>query len=211
MKILDSLHVRRALNPGDIDLMRVRDPADILIWKLFHGNFHMVLVFQPELQHIELQHAYGTHDDLLHARIDFLKNLYGTFECDLINALCKLLPLHGVRLTDPAEMIRRKGRNPAEAELLPRCDNGIADFEDARIKDADNVTGVSLFHDLPLFRHHLLRLRQPDIPFALDMINFHTGVEFSGHDPHKCDSVPVGLIHICLNFKNKGRERVIKG
>ena len=38
------------------------------------------------------------------------------------------------------------------------------------------------------------------------MINLLGGIEFAGADTHKCNSVTVSLIHICLNLKYKSRK-----
>ena len=38
------------------------------------------------------------------------------------------------------------------------------------------------------------------------MEGVHPCVKLSGTDAHKCDPVPVCLIHICLNFKYKSRK-----
>lgn len=39
---------------------------------------------------------------------------------------------------------------------------------------------------------------------ALNVVHFHACLELSGADTHKSDPVSVGLVHICLDFKDKG-------
>ena len=39
------------------------------------------------------------------------------------------------------------------------------------------------------------------------MIHILIGLKFTGTDSHKCNSVAVSLIHICLNLKDKRRKR----
>ena len=34
--------------------------------------------------------------------------------------------------------------------------------------------------------------------------------EFPGADAHECNSVAVGLVHVCLDFENEGRKALIK-
>ena len=36
-------------------------------------------------------------------------------------------------------------------------------------------------------------------------------LEFTGADPHKCNTVAVVLVHIRLNFEHKGRKALVKG
>jgi hypothetical protein len=47
-------------------------------------------------------------------------------------------------------MLRRKGGDALEAELLARHGDGVADGEDARVEHADDVAGVGLVDDLAL-------------------------------------------------------------
>ena len=54
--------------------------------------------------------------------------------------------------------------------------------------------------------HQLLRLGKFQLLIALYMEHFHTSFKLSGTDTHECDSVTVRFVHICLNFKYKGRE-----
>ena len=59
---------------------------------------------------------------------------------------------------------------------------------------------------LSFLRHHLLWLGKTDLFTALHMSDFHTGCKFAGADTHKCDTITVCFIHICLNLKDKGRK-----
>ena len=101
-------------------------------------------------------------------------------------------------------MLRGKGRDAGEAEFLPRDGDGIADGEDARVEHADDIPSVGLVDDLPLLGHQLLRLRQAHFLAALDMVILPVPLEFAGADAQEGQPVPVGLVHIGLNFKDEG-------
>ena len=59
---------------------------------------------------------------------------------------------------------------------------------------------------MTLLCHHLLRLGKTLLTVSLHMVNFHTGIKFSGTDSHKCNTVTVSLVHICLDLKYKSRK-----
>ena len=103
-------------------------------------------------------------------------------------------------------MLRGEGGDAGVEELLSRHGDGVSDGEDARVKDADHVSGVGLLHDFPLCSHQLLGLGQAHLPAALHMVVFCVPLELAGANPHKGQPVPVGLVHVGLNLENKGGE-----
>ena len=50
-----------------------------------------------------------------------------------------------------------------------------------------------------------------DFLAALDVVDLLVRLELAGDHPHKGDAVPVGLVHIGLDFKDKGGEILVKG
>ena len=120
----------------------VVDPAEILVGEALAVEVHAVLVFQPVLQHIELQGAHHAHDHLFHAGIGGLEDLDGALLGDLFHALQKLLALHGVQGTDSVEVLRGESGEGVEGELAAGGAEGVPDGEDAGIEDADDVAGV---------------------------------------------------------------------
>ena len=103
-------------------------------------------------------------------------------------------------------MLRSEGGDSGEGKLLAGHGDGIADGEDAGVKDTDHVAGVGLLHNLPFGSHHLLGLGKPHFPAPLDMVVFRIPGEFAGADAHKGQPVPVGLIHVGLDLEHKGGE-----
>ena len=101
-------------------------------------------------------------------------------------------------------MFWRKSRNSLVGELLFRSSERIADRKDTRVEYTDDIASAGFVYDLSLARHHLLRLRQPDVFASLHMVYTHSRVELSGTDTHKSDPVPVRLVHIRLNLEYKG-------
>ena len=171
-----------------------------------HPQLHAVFTAHTVLKHIKLQGAYHAYHDVLIAAAGELKDLYGTLLGDLLHALNKLLALHGVLGGHGAEHLRLKGRDAGVSELLTRYRNGIADGENARVEHADNITGIGLVHNLSLSGHHGLGLRQAHFFARLHMVILCLSLKFSGADAHKGQAVPVGLIHVGLDFEHKGGE-----
>ena len=103
-------------------------------------------------------------------------------------------------------MLRLKGGDTGIAELLARNGDGIADREQARIEYADDVAGVGLLHDFALCRHHGLGLTEPQFFAGLDVVILRVPLELAGADSHKRQPVPVGLVHVGLNFEYERGE-----
>ena len=103
-------------------------------------------------------------------------------------------------------MLRLEGGNARVAELLPRHGDGVADGENAGVEHADDVPGVGLVHNLPLRRHHLLGLGEAHFLAGLDVEVLRVPLEAAGADAHKGQTVPVGLVHVGLNFEDEGGE-----
>ena len=45
-----------------------------------------------------------------------------------------------------------------KCKLIPRCTDRVTDGENTRVKNTNDISRISLFHDFPLIRHHLLGL-----------------------------------------------------
>ena len=103
-------------------------------------------------------------------------------------------------------MLRGEGRNTLKLELLVGRTECVTDGENTRIKDADDISGISLLNDFTALSHQLLRLGKFQLLIPLYMENFHARLELSGTDTHECDSVSVCLVHIRLDFKHKCTE-----
>ena len=103
-------------------------------------------------------------------------------------------------------MLRSEGRDTLKLELLVGRTERVTDGENTRIENADDISGISLVNDLTALSHQLLRLGQTDLLAALDMVDFHSGLKFTGTDAHESDTVTVRLIHIRLDLKYEGGE-----
>ena len=102
-------------------------------------------------------------------------------------------------------MFRCERRNAFKFYLFT-CTKCITDREDTRIEYTDDIARICLLDDLSILRHHLLWLGETDLASALHMRYFHACLKFAGTDTHKCDTVAVRLVHICLNLEDKRAE-----
>ena len=185
------------------------DPADVLVGQLVQLDLDVVLGLQAVGQDLKLQDADGAYDDLFHTGVELLEDLDGTLLGDLQDALGELLPLHGVDLAESCEVLRREGRDALELHRLLRCAERVADGENARIKDADDIARVGLLDDLPLIRHHLRRLIQAELPPALDVGALNARLILAGADAHEGDPVAMRLVHVRLDLEDEGREEIV--
>ena len=163
------------------------------------------------MEDVKLEGAHHAHDDLLHAGIGELKNLNGALQGDLFRSLQELFPLHGVHRAHPGKVLWGKGGDGVKAKFLPRGAQGVSDGEDTRVKHTDDVSGIGLLNDLPLGGHELLGTGEAELFLALDVVDLLLRVKPAGADPEKGDSVPVGFIHVGLNFEDEGGEEVLHG
>ena len=144
------------------------------------------------------------HDHFFHAASQFLEDLDSAFLGDLLHSFYKLFALHGIYLHDPVKMLRSEGRNASELEFAGTGAEGISYGEDTGIKYADDISRVGFVHDLSLLGHHLLGLGKLYLFSALHMVNFHALFKFAGTDSHESNTVPMGAVHVGLDFENEG-------
>ena len=209
LQVLHELHIRGTLDVLHIHLGPVLDPADVLIRQHLHADIHIILILQAIGQYLKLQDTHNAHDDLLHTGMVLLEDLDGTLLGNLGDALQELLPLHGIDLPHPGEVLRCEGRDTLKAELLVGKLQGVADGEDARIKDTDDVSGIGLVHDLPLICHHLGGLGKLHLPAALNVVHLHARIELTGADAHEGHTVAMPGIHVGLDLEDEGREALL--
>ena len=153
-----------------------------------------------------MQGAHHAYDDLLQARAGDLEDLDGALLCDLLRSLDELLSFHGVLGRNPHEVLRLKRGDTGIPELLPRHGDGIADGEQTGVEHADDIASVCLLHDLALRGHHGLGLTEPQFFAGLDVVILRVPLELAGADSHEGQPVPVGLVHVGLNFEYERGE-----
>ena len=108
-------------------------------------------------------------------------------------------------------MLGGEGGDGVELKFLARGAEGVADRENAGVEHAHDIPGEGLLNDLPLSGHELLGPGEAQLLAALDVVDLPVCVEAAGYHPHKGDPVPVGLVHIRLNFKDEGGEIIVHG
>ncbi len=99
-------------------------------------------------------------------------------------------------------MLGRKIWNATELQnfFFAEC---ITDLYGAVVVNADNVPGKGFFHIFPFPGHKNGGVGQSDLFSGTVVDHFHTSVKFAGAYPYKRDAVPVGRIHVGLDFKSK--------
>ena len=99
-----------------------------------------------------------------------------------------------------------EGGDAGELDLLLAGTQGVADGEDARVEQADDVACVGFIDDGAVLRHQLGAGGQLDVLALLHVVGFHAALELARADAHEGDTVAVGLVHVGLNFEDEGRE-----
>ena len=100
---------------------------------------------------------------------------------------------------------------PANSTFFFAGAQGVADGEDARVKQADDIARVGLIHDGAVLRHQLGAGGQLDVLALLHVVSLHAALELAGADAHKGDAITVGLVHVGLDLEDEGRELVAAG
>ena len=169
LHILDGAGVAGQFQMRDDQLIGiVQDPEQMLIRQGLHTDIDIVLVFQTVLQNLQLQHTDHADNDLLHASAEVAEDLDRAFLRDLLHALDELLALHRVHLRHTGKMLGCKGRDAGKLNMLFAGAERVADREDARVKQTDNIARIRLIDDRAVLCHQLLRLGVVDTAFALE-------------------------------------------
>ena len=210
LEILHAAGVAGEVQGLGVDVFIV-NPADERIRQGRAPHVHIVFVLQAVLQHLELQHAHHAHNHLFHAAAQLFENLDGALLGNLGGALDELLALHRILLAHQAEQLRGKGGNALKGDFLPRGAQCVANGEHARVEHADDVPGVGLLDDFPALGHQLLGLGKLHLPPALDVLHLHALLKLAAANADESNSVPVGLVHVGLDFKHKGGEVGVEG
>ena len=110
--------------------------------------------------------AHGAEDQV--TAMHRLENLHRALFAKLLQALVQLLDLERIQDAHRAEKIRREVRNAGELKHLA-FGKAVADLHVAMVGQADDVTGVCLFHLLARRGHEGLALPFPPLARRLTM------------------------------------------
>ena len=103
-------------------------------------------------------------------------------------------------------MLGRKGGDAGELHMLFAGAQSVADGEDARVKQADNVACVGLADDGAIVGHQTGAGGELDIFALLYVESLHAALKFAGADAQKRDAVAVVFVHVGLNFEHKAAK-----
>jgi hypothetical protein len=106
-------------------------------------------VREPVHHHLELQRADGAQDG--RAAVVRMKDLDGALLAELLQPGAQLLRLHRSGELDPAEHLRSEERQAAELQPLALAER-VSQPEGAAVRNADDVAGVRLVHDVAALR-----------------------------------------------------------
>ena len=175
----------------------------MLVWKRLKSDINTVFILKTVFENFKLKDTNNAHDNLFHSCIELLENLNRTFLCNLVDTLNELFSLHSINLSYSCKMFWCKCRYTLKCKFLVRFADSITDREYSRIKYTDNISCICLINNMPLLRHHLLRLAESNLLATLYMVSFHSGFKLTGTYSHKSNSVSVCFIHISLNLEYK--------
>ena len=108
-----------------------------------------------------------------------------------------------------AAHIRRENREIFKLNFQLFVAQRIADTENSRVENTDNIAGVRFFNNGALLREELLRLRQLNRLAALHVVHRHAFFEHTAANTHKSNAVAMRRVHVSLNFKHKRTEQFV--
>jgi hypothetical protein len=171
------VHVERAVAVEQ--RLELRDRRQLALDPACHREAHAlephvgtVLGDEPVANDLELQLADGADDRLAFAPLRRLEELDRPLLRELLEALLELLALHRIDHRDTREVLRRKLREGLVGEVHAARD-GVADAEDARVEDADDVAREAVVDDRALLRHELRRVREADLAIEPHVPELH--------------------------------------
>ena len=125
---------------------------------IFQADFYIIFIDETIFKHIKLQDSHYTNYDFLHSHSVFLKNLNCAFLGNLSNSFYKLFALHCIKLPHSRKMFGGKRWNSFKCKIFFCRSKRISNRKNTRIKDSDNISGISFFNDFTFLCHQLLRL-----------------------------------------------------
>ena len=88
---------------------------------------------------------------------------------------------------------------------------GVANGENARVKQADDIARPGFVHNGTVLRHQLCAGGQLDVFALLHMEGIHAALKLARANAHKGNAVTVGFVHVGLNFKHECAEILAGG
>ena len=82
----------------------------------------------------------------------------------------------------------------------------VADGEDARVEQADNIARVGLADDGAVIGHQARAGGQLDVLALLHVERLHAALKLAGADAQERNAVTVVLIHVGLDLEDKAAE-----
>ena len=108
-------------------------------------------------------------------------------------------------------MFRCKGGDARKLHMLLAGAQRIANGEDARIKQTDDIAGIGFVHDGAVVSHQAGAGSKLDVLALLHMECFHAALKLAGADAQKRNAVAVILVHVGLDFEHKAAELLAAG
>ena len=102
-------------------------------------------------------------------------------------------------------MLRGEARDAAERHR-PDAADGVADGEEARVGEADDVARIRLLDRLPALREQLVRPRQADLLAQARVEDLHVALEPAGADAQERDAIAVQRVHVRLDLEDEAGE-----
>ena len=180
-------------------------PAGHLEIPGLHDDRAGVFGLEPVLQHLELQPAHRAQDRQGGAALG-PEHLDHALLGDLLHALEEALAPARVGQAHRGELLRGKARHGVEFHGSGGRED-IADAEQARIDQAQDVARVGLVHDQALPPEEHVRVVQLDLLASAHVQGVHAALEVAGDDAGEGHPVPVGLVHVGLDLEDEGGER----
>jgi predicted hydrocarbon binding protein len=153
-----------------------RDPARELDVHRLEADVGVVLVLQPVLHDLELQAADGAEDGVplapFRRRYSWIVPSCASCSSPFLSCLRR----SGSTITTRAKCSGAKLGISSKKNFLPGGER-VADLEDARVVDADDVAGEALLHDRALLREERRRVREADRLVGADVEHLHPALE----------------------------------
>ena len=168
---------------------------------------HPILCLQSSHCDVKLQDPHSTQYVVLSSERP--KYLYGTFFGHLTKSLLELLCFQRIFQAYATEMLRREVRDTGKAETF-FFRKSVTDLDGPVVMDTDDVSGKGFFYIGPVLGHENDGIVQGDFLSGTVVKHLHASYESPRTDADKRDAVPMGWVHIGLDFKGKsGKGRFI--
>src|SRR5262249_40804065 len=137
--------------------------------------------------------------------VEWIEHLDRSLFAELLQPLLELFVLFQIPVLQRRKVLRREPRNVPEMHGSGAADR-VADREEARVRQTNDVAGIRLFYGFPTLSKQLVGPGKSDLLPMSRVDDLHVALELPGADSQEGDAVPMEGVHVRLDLEDESGE-----